>query len=63
MYLLDTDVFSELRRSKRNRNVIAWIGSVTPADLFLSAVTIGEIKLGITRLQAINPDFAKHLTD
>jgi toxin FitB len=49
MYLLDTDVLSELRRRRRNRNVLAWIGDVAEADLFLSAVTIGEIELGITR--------------
>jgi len=34
MFLLDTDVLSELRRRKRDRNVVAWIGDVTAADLF-----------------------------
>jgi predicted nucleic acid-binding protein len=63
MYLLDTDVLSELRRSRRNRNVVAWIGDVTEADLFLSAVTIGEIELGITRQQVLNPGFAQDLVD
>jgi predicted nucleic acid-binding protein len=58
MFLLDTDVLSELRRSRRDRNVVAWIGDVTAADLLLSAVTIGEIELGIARQQALNPDFA-----
>ena len=62
MFLLDTDVLSELRRSRRDRNVVAWIGDVTAADLFLSAVTIGEIELGIARQQALNPDFAQELT-
>ena len=41
MYLLDTDVLSALRRGRRNRNVVAWISTVSAADLFLSAVTIG----------------------
>ena len=63
MFLLDTDVLSELRRSRRDRNVVAWIGDVTAADLFLSVVTIGEIELGISRQQALNPDFAQELTD
>jgi predicted nucleic acid-binding protein len=63
MYLLDTDVLSELRRSRRNRNVVAWIGDVTEADLFLSAVTIGEIELGITRQRVLNPGFAQDLAD
>ena len=63
MYLLDTDVLSELRRSRRNRNVVAWFGDVTEADLFLSAVTIGEIELGITRQRVLNPGFAQDLAD
>jgi predicted nucleic acid-binding protein len=63
MFLLDTDVLSELRRSRRDRNVVAWIGDVTAADLFLSVVTIGEIELGIARQQVLNPGFAKELAD
>jgi toxin FitB len=61
MFLLDTDVLSELRRSRRDRNVVAWIGDINSADLFLSAVTIGEIELGIARQQVINPSFAQEL--
>ena len=63
MYLLDTDVLSELRRGRRNRNVVAWIGHVAAADLFLSAVTIGEIELGIARQRVLNPRFAQDLAD
>ena len=63
MFLLDTDVLSELRRSRRDRNVVAWIGDVTAAGLFLSAVTIGEIELGIARQQVLNPGFAQELTE
>ena len=63
MFLLDTDVLSELRRRRRDRNVVAWIGDVTAADLFLSAVTIGEIELGIARQQELNPGFAQELTE
>jgi toxin FitB len=33
------------------------------ADLFLSVVTIGEIELGITRQQVLNPGFAQNLAD
>lgn len=47
MYLLDTNVVSELRRPKPHGAVVQWI-SEAPADrLFLSAVTIGEIQAGI----------------
>jgi hypothetical protein len=63
MYLLDTDVLSELRRSRRNRNVLAWIGDVSAGDLFLSVVTIGEIELGIARQRVLNPSFAQDLAD
>jgi len=34
MYLVDTDVFSELRRSRRNRNVVAWFGDVLRLTYF-----------------------------
>lgn len=47
MYLLDTNVVSELRRARPHGAVLKWIAD-TPADkLFLSAVTIGEIQAGI----------------
>lgn len=63
MYLLDTVVLSELRKRKRHSNVVAWFASVPAAELFLSAVTIGEIELGIERQRAVNADFAKELAD
>src|SRR3974377_340879 len=63
MYLVDTDVFSELRRSRRNRNVVAWFGDVNAADLFLSVVTIGEIEFGLSRQQTPIPVFAQHPAD
>ncbi len=55
MYLLDTNVVSELRRRKPHGAVLAWLESVSDADLHLSAVTIGEIQAGIewTRQQDI----------
>jgi toxin FitB len=47
MYLLDTNVISELRRTKPHGAVLAWLTSVDDRDLHLSAVTIGEIQAGI----------------
>ena len=47
MYLLDTNVVSELRRSSPHRAVVDWIAGVPADELFLSAVTIGEIQAGI----------------
>ena len=47
MYLLDTNVISELRRIKPHGAVVSWIQSIEDKDLFLSAVSIGEIQAGI----------------
>ena len=47
MYLLDTNVVSELRRLRPNGAVLAWIADVPAEQLFLSAVTVGEIQAGI----------------
>ena len=47
MYLLDTNVVSELRKPKPHGAVLEWIGGVADADLHLSAVTVGEIQAGI----------------
>ena len=47
MYLLDTNVVSELRRPKPHRRVLNWVGEVPSHRLFLSAVTVGEIQSGI----------------
>ena len=47
MYLLDTNVVSELRRPRPHGAVLEWIAHA-PADLlFVSAVTVGEIQAGI----------------
>ena len=47
MYLLDTNVVSELRKPKPHGAVLQWIQGVSDADLHVSAVTIGEIQAGI----------------
>ncbi|MDM0036283.1 type II toxin-antitoxin system VapC family toxin [Variovorax sp. J22P271] len=47
MYLLDTNVISELRRPRPHGAVLAWLQAVADSDLHLSAVTLGEIQAGI----------------
>jgi len=47
MYLLDTNVVSELRRARPHPAVRAWLASVPENRLHLSAVTLGEIQAGI----------------
>lgn len=54
MYLLDTNVVSELRKApsgRANANVIAWAASVTTPMLFLSSITILEIEIGILQIE------------
>ena len=47
MYLLDTNVVSELRRLRPHGAVLDWIADVPAEQLFVSAVTVGEIQAGI----------------
>ena len=47
MYLLDTNVVSELRRPRPHGAVLEWIAGVPAEQLFVSAVTVGEIQAGI----------------
>ena len=47
MYLLDTNIISELRRPRPRHAVVRWIECQAADRLFLSAVTIGEIQAGI----------------
>jgi len=47
MYLLDTNIVSELRKPRPHGSVVAWLQSTEDADLHLSAVTLGEIQAGI----------------
>jgi toxin FitB len=57
MYLLDTNVISELRKPKPHGAVVEWISNVNDSELFLSAVTIGEIQSGIEKTR--NQDQSK----
>ena len=54
MFLLDTNVVSELRKvrlGKADANVAAWGQSVDAADLFVSAITIMELELGVLSME------------
>ena len=63
MYLLDTNVVSELRRNRPHQAVLYWIRDV-PADyLHLSAVTIGEIQAGIEITRARDPAKADEIEE
>jgi predicted nucleic acid-binding protein len=49
-FLLDTNVLSEMHNPKGNPKVLAWIDAIPQEDLFISAITIGEIAKGIEKL-------------
>jgi predicted nucleic acid-binding protein len=52
MFLLDTNVVSELRRpTQAAAAVVAWAASVAVADLYLSAMTLYELELGVQRIE------------
>jgi len=47
MYLLDTNIVSELRKPRPHGGVVAWLQAMEDVDLHLSAVTLGEIQAGV----------------
>lgn len=47
MYLLDTNVLSELRKARPHGAVLAWVQGLADSQLFVSAVTLREIQAGI----------------
>ncbi|MDH4274664.1 MAG: type II toxin-antitoxin system VapC family toxin [Gammaproteobacteria bacterium] len=54
MFILDTNVVSELRKAKTgkaDKNVSAWAIKVAPGSLFLSAVTILELEMGVLQVE------------
>jgi len=55
MYLLDTNVVSELRRPHPHGGVISWLRRAADTDLFVSAVTIGELQAGVELTRERDP--------
>lgn len=54
MYLVDTNVVSELRKvhlGKANPNVVTWANTVNASDLFISVITIMELELGVLAIE------------
>jgi len=61
VYLLDTNVISELRKSRPHGAVVAWLEGVGNDDLHLSAVTIGELQAGAEITRDQDPDKADEI--
>jgi len=61
VYLLDTNVVSELRRPRPHGAVIAWLRAIPDSSLYVSAVTIGKIQAGIELTREQDPEKASEL--
>ena len=61
MYLLDTNIVSELRKIKPHGAVLSWLQTVDDHELHLCAVTIGEIQAGIEITREQNADKASEI--
>jgi len=53
-YLLDTNVLSEWRKAAPDPGITEWLAGIAVDELFVSVITIGEIRRGITKLQLRN---------
>ncbi len=61
MYLLDTNIVSELRKPRPRPELVAWLEAIEEANLHLSAVTIGEIQAGIELTRDQDPTKADEI--
>jgi toxin FitB len=60
-FLLDTNVISELIRLRPNAKVVGWLQQVPSSDLFLSVITLAEIRKGIELKRASSAEDAARL--
>jgi predicted nucleic acid-binding protein len=61
VFLLDTNIVSELRKLRPSTKVLTWLTEVPDAELHLSALTIGEIQAGIELTRAQDRGKAEQL--
>jgi toxin FitB len=60
-YLLDTNVISETRKTRADNGVIAFLSAADAAGLFLSALTLGELRKGVEAKRQTDPAAADRL--
>jgi predicted nucleic acid-binding protein len=60
-YLLDTNVVSELRKLKPHGGVLAWLKELQESQIYLSAVTIGELQVGVEGMRDRDPNRAAQI--
>ena len=61
MYLLDTNVVSELRRPRPHGAVVTWVESIPDEHLHVCAVTLGELQAGVENTRERDPDKAAEI--
>ena len=54
MYLLDTNIISELRRPRPNAGLTAWLSGLASDQVFISAVTLGELQAGVENARQLD---------
>jgi predicted nucleic acid-binding protein len=62
-YLLDTNVVSETRKRRADPNVVAFLNATNAQRLFISVLTIGELRKGIAAKRAMDPTGAAQLAE
>src|SRR5256885_34605 len=60
-YLLDTNIISELRKTRPHGAVIAWLKHLRDEQIFLSAVTMGELQAGVEQTRIQDPQKAQEI--
>jgi predicted nucleic acid-binding protein len=60
-YLLDTNVLSETRKKKADAGVISFLEGADSSTLFISVLTLGELRKGVAKKQREDPEMAKRL--
>jgi predicted nucleic acid-binding protein len=60
-YLLDTNMVSELRKTKPHGAVVAWLKTLGVEQIFLSAVTMGELQTGVELTRRQDPTKAREI--
>ena len=59
MYLIDTNIISELRRPRPHAGLVAWLSGIPSDQVFISAVTLGELQAGVENARHQDPGTAE----
>lgn len=62
-YLLDTNVISEMRKARPADQVRQWFANIPDMDIYLSVLTLGEIRHGVEAVRPTNPGLSQQIED